>query len=758
MTLEIPGYEVLRLLGRGGMAKVYLAVQEVFEREVALKVMSRALADDPNFNQRFFREAKIVSKLVHPNIVTVHDVGKHNDCFYLSMEYIDGPDLKHAVYNMSIREKICAINDIAKALDYASGKGYVHRDIKPENIMFHTSDGRAVLMDFGIARAAESDTAVTQTGTAIGTPHYMSPEQAKGKTVDHRSDIYSLGVVFFYCLAGHVPFDAESAVAIGIKHITEPTPLLPRCYEPLQPIVDKMMAKKVADRYQDAKELMADLASLDIEVLAHSIDFIADFQSEQTTGYAGSRVDYPEDEPFELEEGELSEYPSFDALSQEMERQSEHRPIFPVFVAGVFVIAVVTVFLYFKSPALFDPVVDRYESIRANLESSQLLEKVASKTQTQEGGTNEQAAANKVSSQQTAHQTTPQNEVSLPELPNTPLAAGKIKRETGSVPGNLEKNSSLSHASESVDEQLAKIKQKITFLENTTDSNRDPSAIVMAYRDALQVAPKDSGLKEGLDTLRREDLARLAALAAEKGQSRYLEQQLSAHTALYPETSNKQISVVESSAKTRKKVLTYVLEAQAYQRQNALTKPAGRNALDMYHQALALDPKNIDALKGKKQIAQSLAQGAENKLKAKRYTSALASANKALSIDKTNRKAQTVKNSASSQLDRAGQIDSLLKGAEAKLKKGELFLPSNRAAFHDYQSVLKLDPNNESAKQGIERVVDALSSKAWKLVGDEEFRQARDLMRASLNELGGDQRVQSLADALDEIISDKLAN
>lgn len=153
MTINLPGYKILRTLGKGGMATVYLAEQEIFEREVALKVMSKSLAEDPSFGQRFMREAKIVSQLVHPNIVTVHDVGVHEGYYYLSMQVIDGLDLKQSRRSLSLRQKVTAIRDIAKALDYAGSKGYVHRDIKPENILFHTSDGRAVLTDFGIARA-----------------------------------------------------------------------------------------------------------------------------------------------------------------------------------------------------------------------------------------------------------------------------------------------------------------------------------------------------------------------------------------------------------------------------------------------------------------------------------------------------------------------------------------------------------------------------------------------------------------------------
>lgn len=259
MSINIPGYTLIRVLGKGGMATVYLAKQIIFEREVALKVMTRKLSDDPKFGKRFFREAKIVSQLVHPNIVTVYDVGVYEGVFYLSMEYIDGGDLRQRRKEFGLPQKVNAIRDIAKALQFAAQKGYVHRDIKPENIMFHQGDGRGVLTDFGIARAAETDISMTQTGMAIGTPHYMSPEQAKGHPVDSRSDLYSLGVVFYLQLAGKVPYDGDSAVTIGIKHITEPVPILSEDVNGFQPMIDKLMAKKVNDRYSSAAEFIDDL-------------------------------------------------------------------------------------------------------------------------------------------------------------------------------------------------------------------------------------------------------------------------------------------------------------------------------------------------------------------------------------------------------------------------------------------------------------------------------------------------------------------
>ncbi len=250
----IPGYRIIRLLGEGGMAKVWLAMQDKFEREVALKIMSPILAQhNPNYRERFVREARIIAQLMHPNIVTIFDVGVHDNLHYIAMEYVPGRDLKQRSASMTLRDNLLAVKDIALALDFAHQKNYVHRDIKPENILIHERDGRAVLTDFGIARLAGADEALTQTGVAIGTPAFMSPEQAMGRATDARSDLYSLGAVLFYLLAGRVPYTADSAVAIGIKHAMEPIPKVPEELATLQSLIDWSMAKLPDQRFQSGQ-------------------------------------------------------------------------------------------------------------------------------------------------------------------------------------------------------------------------------------------------------------------------------------------------------------------------------------------------------------------------------------------------------------------------------------------------------------------------------------------------------------------------
>jgi len=254
-AIEIPGYKIIKTLGVGGQATVYLAIQQGFDREVALKVMSPALAADPTFGERFIREAKIVSKLSHPRIVTVYDVGESGSFYYLAMEYMRGGDLKaQIIRGLKAKEGLVIIAKLAQALHFAHKKGYIHRDVKSENILFNDA-GQPVLTDFGIAKASNSSTQMTQTGKLIGTPEYMSPEQCRGKKLDGRSDIYSLGIILYEMVTRKVPYTGSDSVSVCILHVTKELPQLPARLAHFQWIIDKMLCKNPEGRFQTGQEL-----------------------------------------------------------------------------------------------------------------------------------------------------------------------------------------------------------------------------------------------------------------------------------------------------------------------------------------------------------------------------------------------------------------------------------------------------------------------------------------------------------------------
>lgn len=253
-SFVIPGYRLLQTLGQGGMATVYLAVQESVDRQVALKVMAPELAQqDKTYGERFLREARIVAKLVDPHIVTIYDVGISDGRHYLAMEYVPGRDLRAQRSAMTLTQCLTAVKQIALALHHAHHQGYIHRDIKPENILIHRHNGRAILTDFGIAKPVGADDEHGQTGE-LGTPSYMSPEQALGQPLDHRSDLYSLGIVSYFVLTGHPPFTGDSPVAISMRHALDAVPRLPPALALAQPLIDMALAKHPDQRFQSGQQ------------------------------------------------------------------------------------------------------------------------------------------------------------------------------------------------------------------------------------------------------------------------------------------------------------------------------------------------------------------------------------------------------------------------------------------------------------------------------------------------------------------------
>ncbi len=246
---NVPGYKIIKPLGEGGMASVFLAVQESLDREVALKVMAPALAANREFTERFLKEGRITARLSHPNLVTVFDIGQAGTVYYLAAEFIPGGTLHDRAQNgMSVGEILAATCDVALGLHYAHEKGFVHRDVKPGNVLFK-NNGTAVLADFGIAKSVDSSTMATQAGSSIGTPHYMSPEQARAEKVDGRSDLYSTGVMLYQLLANRLPYDAPDPFTVALMHITHPIPKLPENLAWLQPLIDGLMAKDPEQRF-----------------------------------------------------------------------------------------------------------------------------------------------------------------------------------------------------------------------------------------------------------------------------------------------------------------------------------------------------------------------------------------------------------------------------------------------------------------------------------------------------------------------------
>jgi serine/threonine protein kinase len=267
-------YRIIGQIGQGGMATVYKAYQPALDRYVAVKVLPPYFAHEPGFAMRFTREAKAIARLNHPNILPIHDFGQEGDLSYIVMKYVEAGTLKEVLGEpLALDVAADIVRQVAEALDHAHQRGILHRDVKPSNVLL--DEGRwALLTDFGLAKMVEGSVALTASGVGVGTPAYMAPEQGRGETVDARADVYSLGIVLYELLTGRVPFEAETPMAVVIKHMTEPLPL-PRVINPalseaVERVVLKALAKDPADRFAGAVE-MADALTAAVAAAPESV-------------------------------------------------------------------------------------------------------------------------------------------------------------------------------------------------------------------------------------------------------------------------------------------------------------------------------------------------------------------------------------------------------------------------------------------------------------------------------------------------------
>ena len=709
--MELPGFRIEREIGRGGMARVHLAVQNKFGRLVALKVVSADYANDTNFRKRFLRESRINAQLTHPNIVQVYDVGAHESLLFLVMEYLRGGDLNQRLgKGMHVTELIDVIKDIGKALDYAHLKGFIHRDIKPENILFR-EDGGAVLTDFGIARTVLENPSLTRVGTVVGTPQYMSPEQASGRELDGRSDLYSLGVVFYRMLTGDVPYEANSAVAIGIKHLQEPIPRLPDYLDVFQPMIDRMLAKKPDHRYQTAAELSAALDEVRSSAKLPNATVKSKVVTTQEIRAVGTNLLTTARDPVRAKRH-----------SRRQRRQRRFRQF--ASLGLVFILVGTGSWIFVQQPQW----INQLMTIAGIIEDPMV-----------------QVAWNDAQS--------------LHQDPNQSLDAivAGYRRVLSTEPEHLEARSAIEGLAaqwkddvlqalqqgnlaaaetkliESVaafpeDPVLADLSQQLTnhqhadSLLTTTQAllrshglSDIPSATaaIQAYKEVLRLAPDHTVAVAELDAL-AEHYSDLAGTAADNGDvdsAMIFLDRASAANAELPDLALAREKIQQATT-LRAAIAEMLQQASAYRVAGALINPAGENAAELYHSVLATDPDNVIAIQGIGEIVSQLLNLATQLLADGQLSNVQDLVDRASAVGLAQTAVNEIKERLDSEVLRLATVERHLINAELLLSQGFITEPQEGNAVFLLREVERLDPGNVIAQTLLSRSAARLASVA----------------------------------------------
>ncbi|QTD42369.1 Stk1 family PASTA domain-containing Ser/Thr kinase [Sporosarcina sp. Te-1] len=342
-------YEIIRGIGEGGMSKVYLAHDIILDRDVAIKVLDYDFANEEDLKRRFQREALSATSLTHPHIVNIFDVGEEDELHYLVMEYIDGRTLKKFIQSngpLRPQQAVQIMKQLVSAIANAHHNGIIHRDIKPQNILMD-QNGDVKITDFGIAMALNS-TAHTKTNSVLGTVHYLSPEQARGGMATKKSDIYSLGIVFYELLTGELPFSAESAVAIALKHLQEETPSVrnrfPSIPQSVENVILKATAKDPLNRYRSADEMYEDLLTVLSPERADEEKFTEPLDDDKTRAIPIVNESQKFDHAEETKKLEPVQTPATE-LQEKKKKKKKKGPIIAGIVGGILLVVLLLLFL-----------------------------------------------------------------------------------------------------------------------------------------------------------------------------------------------------------------------------------------------------------------------------------------------------------------------------------------------------------------------------------------------------------------------------
>ncbi len=721
-STNIPGYELIRELGVGGMANVYLAIQRSLDRKVALKVMRRNIDDVEKFEKRFLMEGRTMAKLPHRNIVAVYDIVKSADATYIAMEYLEGGTLSQKMKEgQSLGDAISVVVQIAQALQFAHEHGIVHRDLKPANIMYRDAH-TPVLTDFGIAKQQDpTATRLTQTGMLVGTPTYMSPEQINALDVDGRSDLYALGVLFYELLTGVAPFAGDTPIAVLMAHLTTPPAPLPAQFGDFQPVIDRMLAKNRDERFANLKDFTRALkgAVVNNQMLWQRLQADPDQSSSEqlrALGFSisggGDSLQVPLSESMRLPPSGrgAARTPTPGPLSMPGNVPAPVARRTPWVAIGA--ITAIVLGIGIGAVALWPEAgIDRDTQRRADIAIAQVRDAIATDLD------KARSLLDLIPAEAARYEPTLalRRDVvaAYKKLANDALARRDLGTATTAVLNGQtidDEDPELAAIVERIAdarkaaENAALVADLLKRADEATRVGRDLGANG-AYdflSQARSLAPDDAAIKQryaallervlrpGNDALARGDAQAAAAVVA------------STEAVLANEPAWQLLKVkVEDAGKRaaqRERIGQVLASLDAQLRAGKLDAPPGDNAQETLAQVRVLSADDPEVVKRQDALAQALVQRAQAALARNRAEAALTDANLALSIKPGMGSAQDLKRRVEGQLsaERAKVLEGL-SAARTAVAEGRYLLPPQRNARELLQGVLALDPGNAEA-------------------------------------------------------------
>jgi len=796
IDIKIPGYELIAEIGSGGMAKVYLGMQVLLERKVAIKILHQRLtSESEEFKKRFFTEGKVLAKLQHENIVSIIDIGETDGMLYMVMEYVETGTLTDWLKKneLTVDQAIQICSKVGLALHSVHLKHIVHRDLKPSNILLR-SINQPLLTDFGIARETDQEQGLTQTGHILGTLQYMSPEQIRGMHVDHRSDIYALGLMFYRLLVGHLPFQANSQYDLSRMQCEEIPPPLPQHLADIQPIMDAMLAKDPADRFQSCLEFCKAVQNLSVvdREYASELEGATRVFDPRELSSGSFRTGRDSGQFSDRHSGQFSGRHSgqFTGRSEAMSgpyestrmmtgqtgtgRSSVLKKALVFGIPALMIVVAMTLYFtlwYVPSTGLSDADQRRVENYLRRVDADLLKLQIDSPPEDNAVYELRKALALAPTYEPAldrARQIAEFYETDARDL----IDEKKLEEALDTIKKGLEVDpqyENLVQLEDDISTMLAAQKRQAEITEalRVASDYQEKGMLVepadtnayTAYKKVLDLDPQNRLANQGLEAILSSllDKAEQTLAAGDIEQAGNETQNID---TLFPNNRRvaqikMKIAAAERNVREQAEVEAYLSVAQVQFNEGKLIEPESDNALESYTQALNRQPDNPTALQGLSQIAAQFTARANEAFDKGEYSEALALANNGLLAAPDNAELLSLQTRSTGQLSaRDQEIQSLLQEAQRLVLSGS-FLPPGDNALDTFNKVEELDPGNQQAARGLAKLPDQVFDEASQLEKLDDFQGAKALLAKAREAFGEQDRFAELTTQLDEEIAEQ---